>query len=358
MASRSLIRRSVRLTTVATSKRSVVRTASVSVMSRQCFQTAPATPQIRLQSTQATSSEESPKTESPVDPEQLILAKAIDHVTMHGWTIEALAAGAIDLGYPSVAHGMFPRGSVELVEYFMDSCLAKLRKTLIVYTEKLQAMTVAERLKFGVRTRLEMLEPVLATWPQGMAIGALPQNAPSTAKRLAKLSDEIWYFAGDKSTDLSWYTKRAILTGIYASTELFMLNDKSPNFQDTWAFLDRRVDETIQLAELPQNLNDVAGMASIGLQSVFSAVTSLAGPLARQIISNSPLTQVPNPISAVGSVVPPSVVSAVASGIPFNGSASMGTPGHDDMAFKSKDLDEINAELEKLGGTDASERRS
>lgn len=149
---------------------------------------------------------------------------------------------------------MFPRGAVELVEYFMDSCLAKLRETLIANTDKLQAMTVAERLKFGVRTRLEMLEPVMATWPQGMAAGALPQNAPSTAKRLAKLSDEIWYFAGDKSTDFSWYTKRAILTGIYASTELFMLNDKSPNFQDTWAFLDRCVDETIQLGELPQNV--------------------------------------------------------------------------------------------------------
>ncbi|ETP50534.1 rpsU-divergently transcribed protein [Phytophthora nicotianae P10297] len=355
MASRSLIRRSARLATAVTSKHTVAHAASVSAI-RQSFQT---TPRIRLHSTQITAaSEESPKTEPQVDPEQLILAKAMGHVVAHGWTIEALAAGATDLGYPSVAHGMFSRGAVELVEYFMDSCLAKLRETLIVNTEKLQAMTVAERLKFGVRARLEMLEPVLATWPQGMAIGALPQNAPSTAKRLAMLSDEIWYFAGDKSTDLSWYTKRAILTGIYASTELFMLNDKSPNFQDTWAFLDRRVDETIQLGELPQNLNDVAGMASIGLQSVFSAVTSLAGPLAGQIISNSPLSQVPNPISAVGSVVPPSVVSAVASGMPFNSPASAGPAGHDAMAFKSKDLDEINAELEKLGGADASERRS
>ncbi|GMF19173.1 unnamed protein product [Phytophthora lilii] len=347
MSSRSLFRRSARLAAAVGTKRSVVCAASVSVVDRLCFQAAPAAAQ----------------PEATIDPEQRILAKAMEHVTVHGcvvfrrllkrWTIEALAAGATDLGYPSVAHGMFPRGAVELVEYFMDSCLAKLRETLIKNTDKLQAMTVAERLKFGVRTRLEMLEPVMATWPQGMAAGALPQNAPSTAKRLAKLSDEIWYFAGDKSTDFSWYTKRAILTGIYASTELFMLNDKSPNFQDTWAFLDRRVDETIQLGELPQNLNDVAGMASIGLQSVFSAVTSLAGPLAGQVISNSPLSRVPNPISAVGSVVPPSVVSAVASGLPFSGPASVASAatGDDAMAFKSKDLKEINEELEKLGGT-------
>ncbi|KAG6597795.1 RpsU-divergently transcribed protein [Phytophthora cinnamomi] len=357
MASRNLIHRAVRVA----SKRSAVRAVSASVAGRQCFQAAPAAAQIRLQSTQTTaSSEDTAKAEASIDPEQRILEKAMHHVAVHGWTIEALAAGATDLGYPSVAHGMFPRGAVELVEYFMDSSLEQLRKTLIVNTEQLQAMTVAERLKFGVRTRLEMLEPVLATWPQGMAAGALPQNAPGTAKRLAKISDEIWYFAGDKSTDMSWYTKRAILTGIYASTELFMLSDKSPNFQDTWAFLDRRVDETIQLGEVPQNLNDVAGMASIGLQSIFSAVTSLAGPLAGQIISNSPLSHVPNPISAVGSVVPPSVVSAVASGMPFSGPASVASTasGDDAMAFESKDLKEINDELEKLGGVDTTERKN
>ncbi|CEG43181.1 rpsu-divergently transcribed protein [Plasmopara halstedii] len=279
-SSRGFIRRSVFLATALASKRSTVHTASVSFKVFQHLQVARTFAQNRLQSTQTTAgNEERPQSESSVDLEQRILAKTMDNVPVHGWTVEALAAGAIDLGYPSVAHGMFSRGAIELVDYFMDTCLNKLRETLINNTEKLQAMTVAERLKFGVRTRLEMLEPVLATWPQGMAIGAFPQNAPGTAKRLAKLSDEIWYFAGDKSTDLSWYTKRAILSAIYASTELFMLNDKSPNRQETWEFLDRRVDETISLGELPQNLNDALIMANIGLQSVFSAVTSLAGPL-------------------------------------------------------------------------------
>lgn len=353
MASRSLLR-SARLVAANAVVRSGQRAVSASLGGRQQLQSASF---VRFQSTQQPASEEPAQKQSSVDPEQRILAKALDHVAVHGWTVEALAAGATDLGYPSVAHGMFPRGEAELVEYFMDSCLAKLRETLIANTDKLQTMTVAERLKFGVRTRLEMLEPVMAHWPQGMAVGALPQNAPTTAQKLAKLSDEIWYFAGDKSTDFSWYTKRAILTGIYASTELFMLNDKSLDYQETWAFLDRRVDETIQLGEVPQNLNDIAGMASIGLQSVFSAVTSLAGPLAGQVIANSPLNRVPNPISAVGSVVPPAVVSAVASGLPFSGPASAATTGST-MAFESKDLNEINEELEKLGGVDTAERRN
>lgn len=170
------------------------------------------------------------------------------------WTIEALAAGATDMGYPSVAHGMFPRGAIELVDYFMDKCNDELREKLIASTELLQTMSVTDRLKFGVRARLELIAPVLSTWPQAMGLGASPQNAPTTFNKLAKLSDEIWYFAGDKSTDASWYTKRALLTGIYASTELFMLSDASPSFQETWAFLDRRIDESIALGEVPQNV--------------------------------------------------------------------------------------------------------
>lgn len=168
--------------------------------------------------------------------------------------MDALAAGAKDVGYPSVAHGMLPRGAIELVDYYMDKCHRQTRETLIANTAQLQSMSVADRLKFGVRTRLELLAPVLRSWPQAMAVGALPSNAPTTMQKLAQLSDEIWYFAGDKSTDASWYTKRALLTGIYASTELFMLSDESPSFEETWKFLDRRVEETITLGELPRDV--------------------------------------------------------------------------------------------------------
>ncbi|TYZ62204.1 hypothetical protein PybrP1_009797 [[Pythium] brassicae (nom. inval.)] len=235
-------------------------------------------------------------------PEPQVLANALRHVGQHGWTVEALAAGAIDLGFPPAAHGLFPRGAVELVDFFMDQCHDELRATLAANAEALQAMRVADRLKFGVRARLELLAPVLTTWPQAMALGALPPNAPTTAAKLAKLADEIWYFAGDQSADASWYTKRALLTGIYASTELFLLADRSPGFADTWAFLDRRVDESIALGELPQNLGDVTAMAGIALQSFVSAATSLAGPLSSQILAQSPLAGMPNPIAAAGSM--------------------------------------------------------
>lgn len=40
---------------------------------------------------------------------------------------------------------------------------------------------------------------------------------PSLAE-LGRLSDEMWFLAGDTSLDSSWYTKRARLAAIYASS--------------------------------------------------------------------------------------------------------------------------------------------
>lgn len=51
-----------------------------------------------------------------------------------------------------------------------------------------------------------------------MAVKALPPNIPSSLETLALMVDDIWYMAGDKSTDINWYTKRALLASLYTST--------------------------------------------------------------------------------------------------------------------------------------------
>ena len=63
-----------------------------------------------------------------------------------------------------------------------------------------------------------MLIPYLNKWPQAMALKAFPANTPSALQTLALMVDDMWYWAGDRSTDFSWYTKRALLTSIYVST--------------------------------------------------------------------------------------------------------------------------------------------
>lgn len=54
--------------------------------------------------------------------------------------------------------------------------------------------------------------------PQAMALKAFPSNAPSSLESLCLLVDDLWYGAGDRSTDLNWYSKRAILAAVYSAT--------------------------------------------------------------------------------------------------------------------------------------------
>jgi ubiquinone biosynthesis protein COQ9 len=95
---------------------------------------------------------------------------------------------------------------VELAYYVMDQANIHMSKTLS--NMDLAPMRVNARIKAGVRARLEYMIPYLTVWPQAMALGALPQNLMETARNLGIMADEIWWHAGDRSTDMNWYSRR------------------------------------------------------------------------------------------------------------------------------------------------------
>jgi ubiquinone biosynthesis protein COQ9 len=55
---------------------------------------------------------------------------------------------------------------------------------------------------------------------------------------------------------LNWYSKRAILSGVYSSTVLYWLGDTSPGHAATWEFLDRRIDDVMQFEKVKKAAND------------------------------------------------------------------------------------------------------
>jgi ubiquinone biosynthesis protein COQ9 len=60
----------------------------------------------------------------------------------------------------------------------------------------------------------------------------------------------MWSVAGDKAEDYNYYSKRSLLAAVWTSTFLFWLDDRSPGSEDTWAFLDRRIDNVMQIGRL------------------------------------------------------------------------------------------------------------
>ncbi|KAF7545652.1 hypothetical protein G7Z17_g9019 [Cylindrodendrum hubeiense] len=119
----------------------------------------------------------------------------------------------------------------------------------------------------GIGARVEALtwerlmgnKEVLDRWQEALAVMAQPSYVPASLKELAALSDEIWFLAGDKAVDPSWYSKRASLSMIYSTSELFMTNDRSPDFVETRQFLQRRLGEVKSLGGLVGSLGQWAG---------------------------------------------------------------------------------------------------
>lgn len=55
----------------------------------------------------------------------------------------------------------------------------------------------------AVEARLRMIVPYRETWPQAMSLQALPPNVPGALANLLTLVDDICYYAGDRSVDVS-----------------------------------------------------------------------------------------------------------------------------------------------------------
>ncbi|KAK9274723.1 hypothetical protein L1049_021974 [Liquidambar formosana] len=198
------------------------------------------------------------------DEQARLLQASLRHVIRLGWTEAAMIAGAREVGLSPSIIGSFPRKEAALVEFFMDECLQRLIDK-IDSEEELKNLIPSEHISKLVRIRLEMQAPYISKWPQALSIQAQPLNVSTSFKQRAMLIDEIWHAVGDEASDIDWYVKRTILGGIYSTTEVYMLTDSSPEFRDTWAFLNDRVKDAFDLKKAVQEAKYFAEAVGAGM---------------------------------------------------------------------------------------------
>ena len=175
-----------------------------------------------------------------------VLLAALPQVPFDGWTDLALRRGAEAEGLPpSDAARAFPHGPSEAIEYF--NLYADRRMLEAMEGADLEAMRTRDRVIFAVRTRLEQNASHREAIRRGVTFLSFPLYAPIALRSLHRTVDAIWQAAGDTATDFNWYTKRGLLAGVYSATVLYWLNDKSEGCADTWAFLERRIDDVMRV---------------------------------------------------------------------------------------------------------------
>lgn len=186
-----------------------------------------------------------------------LLAAMLPHVPFDGWSAKSLNLAAADCDYDAgIAMRAFPGGAAEVLDFWVTETDAAMLRAL--ESRDLAAMKVRERVKLAVLTRLELVAPHREAVRRALTLEALPQHAPRALKQLYRTVDAIWYAAGDTATDFNFYTKRMLLAGVYATTLMHWLDDKSEGFAGTAAFLDRRLVDVMHIQQAKGRLSKLA----------------------------------------------------------------------------------------------------
>ncbi|KIH89111.1 ubiquinone biosynthesis protein mitochondrial precursor [Sporothrix brasiliensis 5110] len=217
---------------------------------------------------------ETPSQDRFSDAENAILTAAARHIPTHGFTEHTVALGVYDAGYPAISINILPDGVFSLVRWHLmnqrTNLATRCREILgeappdDVVLAPAEVASRAERIIWG---RLLGNKDVVGRWQEALAIMAQPSYIPASLRELSLLADEIWALAGDKAVDPSWYTKRAAVSAIYVSSELFMTTDSSgPEFPATREFLERRFRESQELGGYVRSVGEwVSFAASAGV---------------------------------------------------------------------------------------------
>lgn len=164
-----------------------------------------------------------------------------DAAVFDGWSEEAVAAAADLAGIDqAVASFAFSGGPMAMIAAWIDACDTAMAAEWPA--ERLAQLKIRERIRTLVQFRLDYVTPQQEALARALAIMALPQNAPQALKLGWHSADLMWRLAGDTATDYNHYTKRTILSGIYAATLTVLAHDRSEDQADTRAFLERRID--------------------------------------------------------------------------------------------------------------------
>ena len=175
----------------------------------------------------------------------------LPNVVFDGWTMPALRAAA-----GPDADLLFPGGVTDMIEAYCDLGDRWMEQGAIA--AGISDLRLSQRVRAVIALRLEQNRAYKDAVRRALAILAVPGNTGLALRCTARTVDTIWHASGDAAADFSWYTKRAILAGVYGATLLYWLGDGSDDDAPTLAFLDRRLQGVGRIGSLRRRVDAAA----------------------------------------------------------------------------------------------------
>ena len=189
--------------------------------------------------------------------EQLFQA-TLDQVPTKGFTQEAITAAVLEKpGWSLTMAGMITPS--ELVSHCMNR-----------WNQEMEDHGPFESEFDAIKFRLSRISPVKSQWHNAMVLGASsqPLETKEQVHRIVELANPA-----------ASVTRQAALGVVYVATELHFLADSSPDHQDTWAFLQQRLEEIDGESPLSAVMSSVPLEASTAVaRSLFDGLVSVVNP--------------------------------------------------------------------------------
>lgn len=188
-----------------------------------------------------------------------VLEAALAHAAFDGWSKRTLLNAAADAGIDrATARRLFPQGGDSLLAWLDD--WADRRMLEAVAGEDLQRLSIRRRVARVVRARLEALTPHREAVSRALAARGMPYSIAVAGRTLWRTVDLVWEtvgMPGSADEGWSWYTRRASLAGLMVTVTLYWLEDQSEGLGDSWAFLDRRIEDVMRIGKLRGRIVDI-----------------------------------------------------------------------------------------------------
>ena len=184
-----------------------------------------------------------------------IIITALKNINFDGWNKETILEGFISNKIKVEDYELlFPNGIVDTIIHFADMSDRLMIKEF-KRTDNSELRT-PDKIKQLLIYRFKILNPYKEAVRKSIAILALPTNSKFALNALYKTTDEIWRAVGDRSTDFSFYTKRASLASVYSTTKMSWLGSLDPDLSKVEEFIDRRLKNLKLLGSITKPLKE------------------------------------------------------------------------------------------------------
>lgn len=197
---------------------------------------------------------------------ELFLSSLSKALTDNCWSKNILLKTNEECGFtPGYYYILFPNGLKEIVTAYEKRQDMHMIELL---TKEEKPKKIRQMIAKALEIRLTRIGSKKAALNQSSYF-MIPTNLIQGLECAGATCDTIWRFAGDKSTDFNYYTKRGLLLSVYLSAQAYYFADESEGHQKTKEFIDTSLDNIINIASL-KNRFKLPSIEDIPILRLFS----------------------------------------------------------------------------------------